>query len=44
MIGCPEEQRSRSFTSRLEHGKQQGIVLGSGWRFHEDRDWRFGIQ
>jgi hypothetical protein len=38
MIGCPEEQRSRFFAPHLEHGKEQSIVLGSGWRFHEDRD------
>jgi len=28
MIGCPEEQRSRSFASHPEHGKKESMVLG----------------
>jgi hypothetical protein len=39
MIGCPEEQRSKSFASRLKHGAgAEHRVLGSRWRIHEDRD------
>jgi len=32
MIGCPEEQRSRSFASHAE----QSIVIGSGWYIYDD--------
>jgi hypothetical protein len=29
MIGCPEEQLSRSFASHPEHGKEQSIVCSA---------------
>jgi hypothetical protein len=34
MLGCPEEQRGRSFASRPKHGAGvEHRVLGSGWPF-----------
>jgi hypothetical protein len=33
MMGCPEEQRSRSFASHRSMIKEQSVVLGSGGVF-----------
>ena len=40
MMGCPEEQQSRSFASHLEHGKgTQNHARAQDDTLHEDRHW-----